>query len=138
MEIDLENILNQINMEIREYPKRYTNRKLKEKLLEKYPAFTICLLSKCKDILKCYNLKDLTYRDYKLLSTCQKFSKVLGKDNRNYLPKTISTLKFSDMELSIIVLALRDLETTYRDKDTIKRLIEKLNRIKSLHGIYST
>jgi hypothetical protein len=133
----LEELLADINFNIRDYPKRYTKRKLREQINEKYPNFTLCLISKCKGLKLCWNLKTLYPNPKRInyIGRCDNWLKVL-EPKKLYLPKTKSIFSYSNMEIALLNLALINLLDIYKNKEIVKKLIEKLNQSYELHGSY--
>uniref|UniRef100_A0A6H1ZM56 Uncharacterized protein n=1 Tax=viral metagenome TaxID=1070528 RepID=A0A6H1ZM56_9ZZZZ len=133
----LEELLADINYNIRDYPRRFTKRKLREQITEKHPTFTLCLISKCHELKLCWNLKTLHPNPKRLnyIGKCDNWLKVL-EPKRLYLPKTKSRFSYSNMEIALLNLALLNLTDEYKNKEIIKNLIVKLNQSYELFGTY--
>jgi len=92
-------------------PRKFRKRRLKEKLLEKQPIFTLCLLAKCKEITDCWDLKEYKFIGVKNLS-CPRLERIRKITLPNYFAYRLyrygkPVTDFSDMEISLIILAIR-------------------------------
>jgi len=133
--------MNDLNFnKIRDVVKDITqpNRKnLKTLLAEKYPTFTICLLSRCKHITECWDLETLKPKPNSNIQKCKTFLNALNvysKPKDYHFSKAENYIAFSPQELSLIILGLRLLSQEYKEKAQVLRLLDKLSYVNSLYG----
>jgi len=81
--------------------KRFDRREERNKT--HYPNFEMCLLTLCKNISKCYDLKTHKLILYK---QCKLFESI----NRKHFPKSSIKADISERELCLILLALREVK----------------------------
>jgi len=112
-------------------------RKSKSKLIEKHPSIITCILSRCKKISVCWDLRYLVPNPQVNLNTCKKWKENIGFYSRNntlHKPKHKLITTLSYQEISLILLALNHLKNTYKDFKPLERIINKLSNTNILKG----
>jgi len=139
IEFDIDEIMNRIVNLIPEERRRYKRKKLMERLHKNNPTFTLCVLSRCKEINKCWNLEKQQFRFNSKPSYC-KLTEYFNKLNKDINHKPLYrkrsksyNITLSKHDIDIIILALRNL---FIPQYNVKRkeIISKLESCSILYG----